>query len=79
MLFSVAADATLTYHPVVLPVPIYWIGCPMSPEFLSDTLLTTLSNPPFPLKSSLLLFNASFKVFASLIFVLVVNPLVITL
>ena len=74
MLFSVAADATLTYHPVVLPVPIYWIGCPISPEFLSDTLLTTLSNPPFPLILSSLSFNASFKVFASLILVFVVIP-----
>ena len=74
MVLSVAAVETLTYHPVVLPVPIYWTGCPISPEFLSDTLLTTFSNPPLPLNVSSLSFNASFKVFASLILVFVPIP-----
>ena len=74
MLFSVEAVETLIYHPVLLPVPIYWTGCPISPEFLSETLLTILSNPPLPLKDSSLSFNASFKVFASLILVFVLIP-----
>ena len=46
----------------------------MSPEFLSDTLLTIFSNPPFPLRVNSLSFNASFKVFASLILVFVLIP-----
>ena len=55
----------------------YWIGCPISPEFLSDTLLTTLKTPPLLLILSGVSVFASFKVLATLIFLLVVNPAVI--
>ena len=53
-----------------------WIGCPISPEFLSDTRLTTLSVPPKLFMVNAEAFFASVSVFASLIFVVVVNPLV---
>ena len=75
MLFSVDADATLINHWEF--VVSYWIGCPISPEFLSDTLLTTFSTPPFALMLSGVPFSASLSVFAILIFVVVVSPLVI--
>ena len=52
----------------------YWTGCPISPEFLSDTLLTTVRVPPRLLIASAVAFNASVSVFASLISVLVDIP-----
>ena len=73
MLFSVAAVATLTYH--WFSVTSYWTGWPISPEFLSETLLTTLRTPPFSLTAiagdPLI---ASLRVLASLILTLVVMP-----
>jgi len=41
---SVVAVATFTYHWEAAAS--YWIGCPVSPDFLSDTLLSTLRIPP---------------------------------
>ena len=72
MAFSVAAAATLTYH--WLWEASHWIGCPISPEFLSDTLLTTLKTPPLLLILIASPSNASFKVFATLTWVSVDNP-----
>ena len=48
----------------------------MSPEFLSDTRLTTLSVPPKLFMVNAEAFFASVSVFASFILVVVVNPLV---
>ena len=48
----------------------------MSPEFLSDTRLTILSDPPKLLIVSAEAFFASVSVFASLIFLFVVSPAV---
>ncbi len=44
MVFSLGVVETFTYH--WLFVVSYWIGWPSSPEFLSDTLLTTFKEPP---------------------------------
>ena len=52
------------------------MGCPISPEFLSDTRLTILSEPPKLLIVSAEAFFASVSVFASFIFLFVVNPAV---
>ena len=46
----------------------------MSPEFLSDTLLTTVRTPPLSLISNAVPSIASFRVLASLIFVFSVKP-----
>ena len=46
----------------------------MSPEFLSDTLLTTLRTPPFSLIAMALPLIASLRVFANLMLTLVVIP-----
>ena len=55
---------------------LYCIGCPISPEFLSETRLTILSDPPKLLIVRADAFFASVSVFASLISLLVVNPAV---
>ena len=65
---------TLINHPVVDPVPKYWIGCPISPEFLSDTLLSTVNAPPFSFIEIGFALVASLKVFASWMLTFVVNP-----
>ena len=67
-----AAAATLTYH--WLWAESHWIGCPISPEFLSDTLLTTLKTPPLLLILIASPSNASLKVFATLTCVSVDKP-----
>ena len=56
---------TLIYH-WFLTTSSYWIGCPISPEFLSDTLLTTFNDPPRLLIVKAVAFSASLKVLASL-------------
>ena len=43
-----------------------WIGCPISPDLLSDTLLTTVNSPPVLLMVRAVPSNASFKVLATL-------------
>ena len=55
---------------------LYWIGCPISPEFLSDTRLTIFRDPPKLLIVSAEAFFASVSVFASFISLVVVSPLV---
>ena len=63
---------TLVYHCDC--VGSHWIGCPISPEFLSDTLLTTVRTPPLSLIGNAVPSIASFRVLASLIFVFSVRP-----
>ena len=63
MLFSVAAADTWTYQ--LLFTSSYWTGCPRSPDFLSETLLSTVKDPPLELIVIGLLEIASFKVLAS--------------
>ena len=72
MSLSVDAVETLTYH--WLFALSHWTGWPISPEFLSDTLLTIVRVPPRLLIASAFAFNASVSVFASLISVLVDIP-----
>ena len=43
------------------------MGCPISPDFLSDTRLTTVSSPPVLLIVRAVPSNASFNVLATLI------------
>ena len=62
-LLDVVAE-TLTYQ-FFLSVS-NWIGCPISPDFLSDTRLTIVSSPPVLLIVSAVPSNASFKVLATL-------------
>ena len=65
MLFSDAAVATLTYHWFrVVSNP---IGCPISPDFLSETLLTIFNIPPLELIVTGVSLIASFSDFAILI------------
>ena len=61
-----AAVPTVIYH--WLFVLSYWIGCPISPDTLSDTLLSIWTIPPFELISTAFvgLEIASFKVCAIL-------------
>ena len=55
---------------------LYCIGCPISPEFLSETRLTIFKDPPRLLIVNPEAFFASVSVFASLMSFVVVNPLV---
>ena len=61
---SVEAVETLIYH--LLESVLYWIGCPTSPEFLSDTLLTIERLPPSALNIRLVGLVDASKVRASL-------------
>ena len=74
---SVDAVETLIYH--WLPEVSYWTGWPISPEFLSDTLLTTFNDPPRLLIVNACAFLASFSVFASLISLVEFNPALLLL
>ena len=71
---SVEAVETLIYH--WFSVVLYWIGCPISPEFLSDTRLTTFNDPPKLLMVNADAFLASVSVFANFMSFVVVRPLV---
>ena len=75
--FSVEAAATLTYHWVWSPS--HWIGCPISPEFLSDTLLTTFKRPPLLLIAIGSPSTESLKVLATWILRFVVTPVALVL
>ena len=74
ILLSVAAVETFTYH--WFSVVLYCIGCPISPEFLSDTRLTIFKDPPRLLIVNPEAFFASVSVFASFISFVVVSILV---
>ena len=55
---------------------LYCIGCPISPEFLSETRLTTFNDPPQLFIVNADAFFASVSVFANFISFVVVSPLV---